>query len=175
MTGLPARRILIYGVTGSGKTFLAEQVAYRTGLPWHSVDDLTWLPEWVAVPDGEQRARIAEICAQEEWVLDSAYSGWRDIVLARADLIVALDYPRWVSLSRLLRRTAGRVRDRRPICNGNVETFRQVIGRDSIIGWHFRSFRRKRERIRRWAKPGGPVEVVRLRTPRQTRSWLATL
>jgi adenylate kinase family enzyme len=35
-------RVLIYGVTGSGKTTLAQKVADRTGLPFHSVDDLTW-------------------------------------------------------------------------------------------------------------------------------------
>jgi murein DD-endopeptidase MepM/ murein hydrolase activator NlpD len=35
---------LIYGVTGSGKTTLAEQIATRSGLPWYSVDDLTWEP-----------------------------------------------------------------------------------------------------------------------------------
>ena len=46
-------RVLIYGVTGSGKTTLAQQVAVRTGLPFHSVDDLTWQPGWVEVPAEE--------------------------------------------------------------------------------------------------------------------------
>jgi predicted kinase len=58
-----ADRVLIYGVTGSGKTTMARQVAERTGLRWHSVDDLTWEPGWVSVPTDEQRRRIAEICA----------------------------------------------------------------------------------------------------------------
>jgi adenylate kinase family enzyme len=66
----PVGRILVYGVTGSGKTTLARQVGERTGLPWHPVDDLTWQPGWVAVPDQEQRRRIAAICAGERWVLD---------------------------------------------------------------------------------------------------------
>jgi ADP-ribose pyrophosphatase YjhB (NUDIX family) len=51
--GLPgdARRILIYGVTGSGKTTLAARLAGATGIGWHCVDDLSWEPGWVAVPD----------------------------------------------------------------------------------------------------------------------------
>jgi adenylate kinase family enzyme len=170
-----ADRILIYGVTGSGKTTLALQLAERTGLPWHAVDDLTWEPGWVGVPPDEQQRRIAAICAGERWILDSAYSTWLDVVLDRVELIVALDYPRLRSLGRLVWRTLLRNIDHRPICNGNTESFRQTFSRDSIIVWHFKSFPRKRARMRAWAAdPSGP-EVVRLTSPSAARSWLAGL
>jgi adenylate kinase family enzyme len=170
-----ADRVLIYGVTGSGKTTLAQRVAERTGLPFHSVDDLTWEPGWVGVPADEQRRRIAAICTGDRWILDSGYSTWLDLVLARVDLIVALDYPRWRSLTRLVRRSLARAIDRRTICNGNTETFRQMVSSDSILVWHFRSFARKRVRMRAWAAdPDGPA-VVRLTSPAATRRWLARL
>jgi hypothetical protein len=168
-----ARRVLIYGVTGSGKTTLAEKLSTATSLPWYSVDDLTWEPGWVEVANDEQRRRISEICATPEWILDTAYARWRDIPLARADLIVALDYPRWVSLERLLRRTAARCWDRTSICNGNTESLRIAFGPNSIIRWHFRSFSRKRDRIRRWMDQDDGPRVVRLTSPRQTKAWLA--
>lgn len=44
------RKVLVYGVTGSGKTTMAEAISKATSLPWHSVDDLTWQPGWVEVP-----------------------------------------------------------------------------------------------------------------------------
>jgi adenylate kinase family enzyme len=168
-------RVLIYGVTGSGKTTLAQRVAERTGLPFHSVDDMTWEPGWVEVPAEEQRRRIAVICSSDRWIIDSGYSKWIDVVLARVDLIVALDYPRWRSLARLTRRTFARAIDRRTICNGNTESFRQMVSRDSILVWHFRSFARKRARMRAWAAdPAGP-SVIRLTSPAATRRWLAAL
>ena len=168
-------RILVYGVTGSGKTTLARRIAERTGLPWHAVDDLTWQPGWVEVPADEQRRRIETICASERWVLDAAYSQWLDIPMARVELIVALDYPRWLSLARLVRRSVRRVVRRELACNGNRETLRQLLGPDSIVRWHFESFSSKRERIRGWVtNPPGP-DVVWLRSPRETTRWLATL
>ena len=174
MTSGP-ERIVVYGVTGSGKSTLAALIAERTGLPYHSADDLSWQPGWVPVPDEEQRRRIAELCAGDRWVLDAAYGKWRDLVLARTELVVGLDYPRWLSLGRLLRRTLVRSVTRVRICNGNVESFRQAFSADSIIRWHFTSFANKRARIRAWAAESPGPEIVRLTSPRQTRRWLETL
>jgi adenylate kinase family enzyme len=170
-----ANRILVYGVTGSGKTTMARQIAERTGLPWHEVDNLTWEPGWVTVAADEQRRRIAAICAGERWILDTAYNSWAEVPLARVELIVALDYSRWRSLGRLIRRTVLRNLDRKSICNGNTESFRQTFSRDSIILWHFRSFARKRDRIRAWAANQSGPEIVRLSSPAAARRWLDSL
>ena len=170
-----ADRILVYGVTGSGKTALAERISALTGLPWHAVDELTWEPGWVQVPDDEQRRRIEAICASEHWILDTAYGKWLDVPLARADLIVALDFPRWVSLARLIRRTVARVLDGRAVCNGNRESLRHVFSRDSIILWHFRSFSRKRSRVRSWEADATRPVVVRLASRRAVEEWLGRL
>jgi adenylate kinase family enzyme len=169
-----ADRILVYGVTGSGKTALAERISRATGIPWHAVDDLTWEPGWVPVPDDEQRRRIEAICASERWVLDAAYGKWLDIPLARTELIVALDFPRWLSLFRLIVRTVARARDGRVVCNGNRESIRHIFSRDSIIVWHFRSFGRKRRRIHHWEADSSVPEVVRLTSPRHVEEWLAS-
>ncbi|MFP5321719.1 MAG: adenylate kinase [Acidimicrobiia bacterium] len=167
-------RILIHGVTGSGKTTLARAIGERTGIPWHSVDDeIGWLPGWVERPVEEQRARAAALVAGDDWVLDSSYGRWRDVVLPRVDLIVALDYPRAVSLRRLLRRTARRVITGELACNGNRETLRLAVSDDSILRWHFRSFAKKRDQIDAWEAEGRAM--VRLRSPGETERWLATL
>lgn len=171
----PFRRLVLWGVTGSGKSSAAAAIARATGLPWTSVDDLTWQPGWVATDEAEQRRLFTEICAGEGWVLDTAYSTWRDVVLARADLVVGLDYPRWLSLGRLLRRTVRRARSGEAICNGNVETWAQMFSSDSIIAWHFRSFARKRDGMRAaLAQPDGPP-VLLFKRPRELAAWISGL
>jgi adenylate kinase family enzyme len=170
-----ARRILVYGVTGSGKSTAAGRIAAALRLPCHLADELTWEPGWTPVDGDEQRRRFTAIAAGEAWVLDTAYSAWSDVVLPRTDLVVGLDYPRWFSLQRLVRRTVRRITDRKPICNGNVETVGAAVGRDSILRWHFRSFRRKRDRMRSWyGSPGGPPTLLFARST-DLDAWIGRL
>jgi adenylate kinase family enzyme len=170
-----ARRILVYGVTGAGKSTAAQRIGAQTGLPCILADELAWEPGWVSVPDAEQRRRISAIVAGEAWVLDTAYGKWADLPIARAELIVGLDYPRWLSLSRLVRRTFRRLVTREKVCNGNVERWRMAFSRQSLILWHFHSFGRKRARMRAWAAaPKGPA-VVLFRRPRDLDRWIAGL
>lgn len=168
-----ANRILVYGVTGSGKTTLAARLSKLTGIAWHSVDDLTWEPNWVAIDDEEQRRRIEDICTRPSWILDTAYGAWLDIPLPRTDLVVGLDYPRWFTFQRLLRRSLARVIDHHPICNGNYESVPKLFAQDSILRWHASSYARKSARIRQWeADPTAP-RVLRFTSARQTEAWLA--
>ena len=168
-------RVLLYGVTGSGKSTAALAIGERTGHPVTLVDELTWLPGWVPVEEAEQRRLIGEVVAGERWLLDSSYGLWLDLVHPRTQLVVGLDYPRWLSLSRLVSRTVGGAITKEPRCNGNVESFRKVFDRSSIIRWHFRSFARKRDRMRAWAAaPEGP-EVLLFTRPRALDAWLETL
>lgn len=171
MSAPTARRILIYGVTGSGKTTLARQLSEATGIPWHSVDDLTFEPGWRQVPDEIQRQRIVSIVQGDEWILDTAYGKWIDVPLSRVELVLGLDYPRLFSFSRLLKRAIRRAIDKQPVCNGNVESWRNMFSRDSILLWHFKSFRRKQERMRDWCAKQSPPTIL-FKRAHETENWL---
>lgn len=163
------------GVTGSGKSTLAARIAEVTGLPCVATDQLIWEPGWHLVDRPEQLRRVAVAISGDRWVLDAVPSAARDLARDRADLVVALDYPRWFSLQRLVRRTARRLVTREEICNGNTEDVRKTLSRNSILAWHFRSFANTRARIRRLLDdPTGPP-VVRLTSQRATDAWLRAL
>ncbi len=167
-----ARRILVYGATGSGKSVMARKVGELTGIPATSVDDICWSPGWVQMPADEQIAHFDALTATGAWVLDSAYGPWRDLAHERADLVVALDYERLTSLARLVRRTVTRIVDRQEVCNGNRESWRTLFARDSLVVWHFTSFRRKREEMRAWEAAASGPRVIRLRRPRHARAFV---
>lgn len=170
-----ARRVLCFGPTGSGKSTLATALAKRLGLPLVLMDDLFWDPGWVQPPRAELDARVLPVLDREAYVADTVYGIHNGAALERVDVIVGLDYPRLVSLSRLVRRTWRRVRSRELVCNGNVETLPRVLARDSILVWHFRSWRSKRDRMRAWHADAAAPPVLLLRSPADADRLLAAL
>ncbi|WP_205860662.1 adenylate kinase [Phycicoccus sp. HDW14] len=169
------RRVVIVGVTGSGKSSLAVRLAAIGGMPHVRVDDLMWRPGWVQLDAAAQVEAVAPHVRGEAWVLDGLWSATREVVLPRTDLVIALDYPRRVSLGRLLNRTLHRLRTHEEACGGNTETWSSALSRDSIVAWHFRSFDRKHAQIEQMAAgPDGPP-VLRFTDPRATDAWLRSL
>src|SRR5687768_783190 len=129
------RRIHVIGTSCSGKSTFAAALAARLGLPHVELDTLHWEPNWVEVPDDVFRARVRELVATEAWVIDGNYSVVRDLVWARADTILWLDYCFPLVFWRALRRTTQRMLARTPCCNGNRETLRRTFSRHSILLW----------------------------------------
>ena len=107
--------------------------------------------------------------------MDSLWSATRDLVLPRTDLLVALDFPRRVSLGRLVRRTWRRLRTGEEFCGGNTESWRRAVSSDSIVAWHVRSFGTKHATIAAWAADAGGPPVVRFTSPREVDAWLRDL
>jgi adenylate kinase family enzyme len=169
------QRVLIHGCTGSGKSTAAKRIGAALDLRVHLVDEVMWQPGWVTLSDDQQQEWAGHTCAEDHWVIDSAWSLWVRLAYERCDLIVGLDYPRWLSFARLTRRTFHRVRTRELVCNGNIETWRNAIGRDSILWWHMKSFGNKRRRMRAWAADQAGPPVLLFRHPAELDAWIAGL
>jgi hypothetical protein len=58
MSSFPYKRIVISGVTSSGKSTLAEKLARRFGMDFIELDALHWEPGWQEAPDDVFRARV---------------------------------------------------------------------------------------------------------------------
>ena len=170
-------RLVILGVTGAGKTTLAQQASQRLGIPHLEADAFFWGPDWTPTPRDEFRARIRQAVAQESWVFDGNYSKVRDIVWPRATHLIWLDYPFPLVFRRLLVRTARRVFLGLELWQGNRESWRNALGRESILWWAIRTWRRRRrEYPQLLAQPEhAHLTVFRHTSPQATQRWLQDL
>jgi adenylate kinase family enzyme len=167
------RRILISGASGSGKSTLSRALSASLSVPYHELDALYHGPQWVPRP--QFIADVIAVAANERWVTEWQYSAVRPILLARADLIVWLDLPRWRVMSQLVARTVVRRLRRIELWNGNVEPplWTLITDHDHILRWAWQAHSRTRDRMRDvLAAPECPM-VVRLRSRREVQSWLS--
>jgi len=162
---------VIGSASGSGKTTVGRALAIQLGVPFTELDSLNHRAGWVEATADELRELVTPIVDGDAWVIDGGYQGkLGDLVLERAELVVWLDLPRRVWLTRLVRRTARRIVTREELWAGNRETLRgALVGRDSLFRFAWGNFgRRRREYPARLAR----FRVVRLRTQREIEAFL---
>jgi adenylate kinase family enzyme len=143
------RRIVVFGTTGSGKSWLAERLAERHGLRLIELDRLYWGRDWQPAPLELFRHRVERETRDGDWIVVGNYGQVRDIVWRAADTLIWLDLPFPLVMWRLLRRTIGRVLSRQELWGtGNRESFRNAfMSRDSILLWAIKTHGRNRRRF----------------------------
>ncbi|MBA8878271.1 AAA family ATPase [Phyllobacterium myrsinacearum] len=100
------KRILIVGCPGAGKSTVAKQLAEMTGLPLIHLDRHYWLPGWKRPDSAAWHMTVEKLVAQPAWIMDGNYSGTLEPRLRSADTLIHLDYPTWLCVWRVIRRTA---------------------------------------------------------------------
>jgi adenylate kinase family enzyme len=164
------RRICIVGIPGAGKSTLAREVGAVTGLPVLHQDQYYFEPSWKARPADEWARIESELLAGDTWIIDGAFA--TGTALPLADTVVWLDFPRPRSMWRALRRNLRHRRtpppDFAPGCEERLDTqFFQLLR----YIWRY-------PRMPELPTALATVEqsrIVRLRSPRDARRWLAGL
>jgi adenylate kinase family enzyme len=171
-------RIVVIGTSGSGKTTLAKVLASKLGIKHVELDALHWEPNWVEASQEETRRRADLALGKDAaWVVDGNYGYTRDIVWARAQLVVWLDYSFSVVFTRAIRRTFTRMYHREVLWSGNVERWSKLLSKDSILLWVIQTHHRRAKQypILLQQPEFQHLKVVRLRTPREAAEWLKTI
>jgi len=167
------RRIVIVGPGGAGKSVLARRMGERLGLPVVHLDAHYWSAGWVESPREEWDRKIREMIAGERWILDGNYGRTVDIRFAAADTIVFLDFPRRISLPRVVKRgVTYRGRTRPDLAEGCPEQ----LPRLEFLRYLWRYPRDSRPRIVAAMRGAGAhARHVVLHTPREVRRFLDSL
>jgi adenylate kinase family enzyme len=180
MAVFPYHRICVIGVTGSGKSLLAEKLANRLGLEYIELDALYWKPGWVESDDDEFRARVRAATCTPGWVVAGNYRKVRDITWPRAQVVIWLDYPFLLVLGRLWSRTWQRWWTKELLWGTNYERLLphfRLWSKESLFNWLVQSYgRHKRQYPRLLASPEySHLVVYRFRQPGDTEDWLGAL
>lgn len=178
MDAFPFRRICVVGTTGCGKSTLAGQLARRFHIPHIELDALHWQPGWKETDREVTRSQVARITQGEAWVVDGNYGFLRDLLWARAQALVWLDYPLPLIFWRLWRRTWKRVLSKEILWGTNTERLgEQFFSKDSLFLWALKTHGKHRKNYT--DLPCSPeyahLKVYRLRSPGETARWLDSL
>lgn len=118
------KRILIIGSAGSGKSTFSKKLGELTNIPVIHLDKEYWLPNW-QTPDKEGwRKRIEELTLVDSWIMDGNYGSTLDLRLKRADLVIFLDYNRFVCVRGVIKRSLNKKEHKRiDLAEGCTEKF----------------------------------------------------
>ena len=144
------QRIVVMGISGSGKTTYAASIAEAANLTHIELDLLNWRANWYDRYVNEFEAFEADLIAQiskSSWVLSGGYTKVRPMILARAQAVVWLDLPKSVVLRQVVTRSLKRAIGKEPILNGNYETFERWLLPGHPIQIVLRNYQRKRQQF----------------------------
>jgi len=169
------RRVVVFGTTGSGKSWLAERLAARHGLRLIELDALFWGPGWQPAPLELFRHRVEREIRDGDWIVVGIYGQVRDLTWRAADTLIWLDLPFPLVMWRLFWRTLRRAITRENLWGtGNRESFvRTFFTRQSILLWAIKTHRKNRARFAiECAFLGKDKTIVRLTSRREVERFL---
>jgi adenylate kinase family enzyme len=175
------RRIVVWGVTGSGKTTLARHISDALSLPRIELDAIRHANGWDSVPWDVFRDTLVQQLDDytDGWVLDGSYSAVMDTYLSSADTLIWLHLPWRVAFWRLFKRTVGRAWTREPLYHseGPRESWRMTfLSPRSILWWSISSHRGRMRRIpERIATLDPHVRVHELCSQREVNALVASV
>lgn len=100
------QRICIIGLSSSGKSTLANNLAKKKGLDVLHLDQIAHIPntDWKRCPIEETIAKHDKFIARENWVIDGCYRKFIPQRLARADTLIFMDFNRFSCLWNFIKR-----------------------------------------------------------------------
>lgn len=97
------RRIVIIGMPGSGKTFLAKKIAAKEGIP-HIEADLIYWKGGRPSPLDPFRKKVESLLKTDSWVYEGHFGKTSDLVLPRATEALVLNPSEWTAFFRMVKR-----------------------------------------------------------------------
>lgn len=169
--------IFVVGTSGSGKSTAAKRISVALGYKHVEIDSFFWLPNWTQRNEVEL-ARLLQIALSNPPVVMDGNYATNGICPSAGDVLIFLDYPRWRTIFRLIRRSLTRVILRKELWSGNREEFKFLISRDPELNPILHALRTHSSRHETYTKLLEESQHTSnhiIKTPKQLRKLLETL
>lgn len=163
-----ARRILLLGCGGSGKSMLAKQLGKKLQLPVIHLDREYWKPGWVKTEREVWHQKVTELLRGDRWIMDGNYQGTLEQRLSAADTVIFLDYSKWACLSGIMKR---RIQNHKRVRSDMGENCPERLSGE-FVSWVFHFQKRNRPEILEHLMKQSDKQIVVLKTRREARQFV---
>jgi adenylate kinase family enzyme len=172
-------KIVIIGSSSSGKTTLAKNISKKLDIDHQEARLFFWEENWKESKLEVFRERVNNFTNNDKWITDGNFaSSVSDIVWARADTIIWLDYSLSRTLIQFFLRSIRRSFSGEELWHGNRETLWNSIFRPkSLFLWIITNYKRNRKRFLLLisSKKYPHISFLHFKSPKETESFLSKL
>lgn len=141
---LKQRRIWIIGCPSAGKTTVGSLLSQLLSIPLIELDNLYWEGNWARAKSTDFSLQVENLTNQHSWIVTGDYDDSNKILCQKVDTIIFLDVPYIVACIRLIKRTFLNIVTRKDLGHGNKESIKRLLGKDSIIIYLVKIYKKSR-------------------------------
>ena len=97
-------KIVIFGASGAGKSYMSRRIAEFTKHPVYHLDAVFYQNGWVTVSEDEFIERQREMMSGGTWIIEGNYKKTMEFRFSAADLVIFLDVNRFTRIWAAARR-----------------------------------------------------------------------
>ena len=117
-------KILVVGVSASGKSLFSRKLSEKVNIPVTHMDAIMWQPGWKYVGDEVTNTELMKISEAHTWLIEGYITkASRPELFDRADTIVYLNYSGFLSAYRYLKRVIKHAKTPREELKGSPDSF----------------------------------------------------
>lgn len=101
-------RIHIFGCSGSGKTWLSNNLSVTNNIPHYDLDDIFWDNSQgtygIKTCEEKRNQMLDDILKQNDWIIEGVYYSWLSDSFKEADRIIVINIPERIYKFRIIKR-----------------------------------------------------------------------
>ncbi|MCX6750887.1 MAG: AAA family ATPase [Candidatus Pacearchaeota archaeon] len=103
------KKIVIFGLTASGKTTLAKNISKILNIKVYHSDDFAYKKKWtIKSSEKEFMHKLGNVTRKKEWIIEGVHSEWLSNAVKKTDLVIFLNPHKFVMTKRALIRSKGK-------------------------------------------------------------------